>query len=191
MAESMSDKWLREMLKDRSVKVKPKKVAPPSKAAKCFLFSEELSSAVNAAAVAHNEAIHLTSHASTRRLHDAIYHAKLSLATIAGVQDPIGRKAKSIVRELTKESTIVSVGGVPMKDRHKRFSKAMDKVFYDIATLKSESARKCGVIRYDELSAQGAELFRDFEERAKAELKLPPADITAWEGPKLFKNSRG
>jgi hypothetical protein len=166
------------------------KKKPLSKAAKCFLFSEDLSAAVNSAAEAHNEAINLTRSSSTRRFDKAIRYTKDSLAAVASVPGAIGRKAKGIVRELAKESLLVSDGAVPLEARYKRFTKAMDKVFYDIALLKSESARQCGVVRYDELSEAGGKLFSDFEAAAAAELKRPPADITAWPGPKFFNPTK-
>jgi hypothetical protein len=144
-----------------------------TKTARCFLLSEQLAIASNSINEAATKAAKSTRRGSARAVREAVRDAKYALTTAALISDDIGRKAKGIARELTKEEAKASVAYTPSGVRHKRFDDALSKINHDVADLRSKAARQCGVVRYDEPSERSSKLLKKLEMKAVEELPLP------------------
>lgn len=155
-------------------KKKPVTDSPTSKTAKCFLLSEQLAIAKDSMDKANSEAIHLARKASLKSFHKAMDHAKYALGTAALISGDIGQKAKRIVRDLTNAEVNLSIGYTPAEKKLRQFDSEISKIHRDVAKLRSEAARQCGVIRYDEPFEERRSLLKEFEEKALEAVPPPP-----------------
>lgn len=168
---------------------KAAKSDPSLKETKCFLLSEQLIIALTATTKAEIE-----SRRSTPTFHEAMTQAKSALLTASIVSGKIATRAKSIIRELTKEEARVAAGRSSTEAGRMRAKDSISDTYHKIRNLMSESEQQCGMGQHrKELNSQGVDLLGKLEKEAEAALPAPPKGVWGWTpgGRPVFSRPKG